>query len=152
MTSTKSKGRMDDFYLYISSRDCVNIRKNNSPSDCWIQFPRAYTLEGEWVCALKEISLTCNFKPKSTRLYLCCDILEESYVGETSLPVLKNVEIQNKYQKLLSVEFANPSYVTVNVTSLNTLRLYLLDERLQIVKFDSNDLHCVLHLKKKWVP
>lgn len=144
---------MYDLHLYLSSQDSLDIRKNNNPSDFWIQFPRTYTLEGHWMCAVKEISFTSNFTPKSSRLYLCCDIVEESYVRETSLPVLRNIEIQSRYKKLKASEFSSPTYVPVKVTNLNTIRLYLLDEHLNQVEFQSSDLHCVLHLKRReWVP
>ena len=55
---------MTDFHFYLSSRDSLDVRKKNNLSDFWIQFPKTYTLEGQWLCALKDISLTCNFTPK----------------------------------------------------------------------------------------
>ena len=60
--------RMTDFYLYLSSQDSLDVRKNNSPPDFWNQLPKTYSLEGQWMCALKQISFTCDFKPKSRRL------------------------------------------------------------------------------------
>lgn len=143
---------MTDFYLYLSSRDSLDIRKNNNPTDLYIQFPKSYTLEGRWSCALTEVTLTCDFTPRSKRLYICCDIVEESYVRDTLFPVLRNIEIQTRYKKLKTEEFVNPVYVPVKVKNLSTIRLYLLDEHLNPVQFQSSDLHCVLHLKKKWVP
>ena len=74
----KRKLNMSEFYIYLSSRDSSDIRKNNTPSEFWVQFPKSYLLAGQWKCALTETSLTCNFKPRSPRLYLCCDILEQS--------------------------------------------------------------------------
>ena len=70
---------MNDFYLYLNSRDSSGIRKNNSLSEFWIQFPKRYILEGKWMCGLIDITLDCDFKPRSSRLYLCSDIVEESY-------------------------------------------------------------------------
>lgn len=139
---------MTDFYLYLSSQDSLDVRKNNNPSDFWIQFPKTYSLEGQWVCALKQISFTCDFKPKSRRLYLCCNIVEESYVRNTLFPVLRNIEIENKSRKYKSESFEEGIYIPVNVTNLATIRVSLLDADLHPVQFESNDLHCVLHFMK----
>lgn len=143
---------MTDFYLFISSQDSTDIRKNNVPSDFSIQFPKPYKLEGNWVCALKEIHISLDFKPKSSRLYLCCDLLEDSYVGNTLAPVLRNVEIQSRYKKFKSTEYNDPAYIKVKASFFQSVRFYLRDERLNPVEFTSNDLHCVIRVKKRWVP
>lgn len=66
---------MSDFHLFISSTDTVDVRKNNDPSEFWIQFPKAYALEGNWEYVIKEISVTSDFKPRSKRL--CGGILRQ---------------------------------------------------------------------------
>ena len=141
---------MDSFYLYLNSQDSLSIRKNNSPSEFWIQLSKSYHLDGQWTCALTEITLDCDFKQRSKRLYLCCDLVEESYARNTLIPVLRNIEIGTKYKKVLSTEFIRPIYVPVTVTQLTSLRLYFKDENLNPVDFETNDLHCVLHFKKSW--
>ena len=137
---------MTDFYLYLSSRDSIDVRENNNPSDFWI--PKTYALEGQWVCALKQISLTCNLKPQAPRLYLCCHIVEESYVRNTTLPILRNIEIANRYKQFKCETFDEGISLPVNVTNLSTVRLYLLDTDLHPVQFESEDLHCLLHFKQ----
>ena len=139
---------MTDFYLFLSSQDSHNVRKNNNTSDFWIQLPKTYSLEGQWLCALKRVSLTCDFKPKTRTLYLCSDILEESYVRNTLVPVVRNTEIYNKSKKYLTENFEDDTYLSVNVTHLISVRVYLRDSDLKPVLFDSNDLHCVLHFQK----
>ena len=141
---------MESFYLYLSSQDCLDIRKNNNPSEFMIQLPKSYALDGHWSCAVTEIALTCNFRPRSKRLYLCGDLVEETCVRGTFIPVLRSIEIETKYRKQKYKEFIHRVYLPVTVTNLNSLRLYLKDENLNPVLFDINDLHCVLHLKKSW--
>ena len=127
------------------------MRKNNNPSDFWIQFPKTYALEGQWMCAFKQISLTCNFKSQAQRLYLCCDIVEESNVSNTTLPILRNIEIATRYKKFISETFEEGIYIPVNVTNLSTVRLNLLEADLHPVQFESEDLHCILHFKQNGV-
>ena len=47
---------MTDFYLFLSSQDSLDVRKNNNTSDFWIQLPKNYSLEGQWLCARKQVS------------------------------------------------------------------------------------------------
>ena len=139
---------MTDFYLFRSSQDSLDVRKNNSSSDFLIQLPKTYSIEGQRLCALKQISFTCDLKPKTRILYLCLDIVEESYVKNTLVPIVRNIEIYNKSKKYLTENFEEGIYLPVNVTHLTSLRVYLRDSDLQPVQFDSNDLHCLLHFKK----
>ena len=139
---------MNEFYLYLSSWDSLKIRKNNNPSDCYVQLPKSYILEGRWLCALTESTLTCDFTPRSKRLYLCSDIVEESYVREALLPVIRNIEIETRYKKLKSDKYHHPVYLPVRINHLSAVRLYMIDENLNQVDFKTNDLHCVLHFKK----
>ena len=141
-----------DTYLYLCSKDSIDLFEENDPSECWIQLPRPVTLDGHWTCALIDVALDCDFKPRSSRLYLCCDFLKESYVRNTSLPVLRNIEVNTRYKKLKTESYPVPLYVPVKTTHLHTLKLRLLDENLDPVTFNSNDFHCVLHLKQTWDP
>lgn len=143
---------MSNFYLYLNSTDSDDIRKNNNPSDFYIQFPKGYTLDGHWTCAVTEIALTCDFTPRSKRLYLCCDLIQQTYVRNTQVPVLRNIEVGTRYKKLQSLEYTRPLYTPVTIKYFNSLHLYLRDEDLNPVEFKSNDLHCVLHFKKGWAP
>ena len=72
----------------------------------------------------------------------------ESYVRNTLVPVVRNIEIYNKSKKYLTENFEDDTYLSVNVTHLTSVRVYLQDSDLKPVQFDSNDLHCVLHFKK----
>ena len=141
---------MTDHYLFLSSQDSIDVRKNNDPSEFYIELPKPYALQGYWDCGLTEISFTTKFTPRSKRLYLCCDLVEESYVNDTLRPILRNVEVQSRYGKLKSIEFVRPLYVKIRSQHFQKVRLYLLDESLLPVQFETNDLHCVLHLRKRW--
>ena len=50
---------MTEFYLYLNCAESIDIRKNND--NFLFQFPKDYILEGSWLCALVESSLTRNF-------------------------------------------------------------------------------------------
>lgn len=141
---------MKEHYLYLHCQDSITLYPKNTPSECWIQLPKHYNLDGEWECALVDFSLDCDFSPRSLRLYLCCDFIEDSYVREQFHPVLRNIEVNARYSKLKTELYWKPVYIPVNEKQLHTIRLYLLDANLNPVVFNSKDFHCVLHLKQTW--
>lgn len=141
---------MKNHYLYLRSSDSLNLYPKNSPRECRIQLPKRYDLDGQWECALVEITLDCDFTPQSNRLYLCCSFVEDSYVKGTLFPVLRNIEVNVRYKKLKTEIFPHPIYIPVKAKQLHTVQLYLLDINLNPVAFKENDLHCVLHLKQTW--
>ena len=51
------------------------------------------------MCGLIDITLDFDFKPRSSRLYLCSDIVEESYVQGSLIELLRNIEIGPRYKK-----------------------------------------------------
>ena len=152
MLTTPTDVRMTEFTLYLSSRDSMHLYQQNTPSECQIQLPKSYQLEGSWTCALIDLSLECDFSPRSKRLYLCCDLVEESYVRDTLAPVLRNIEVNSRYKKLKTELFTLPLYVPIKTRHLHSLKLEILDENLKPVVFKTNDLHCVIHFKQTWVP
>lgn len=151
-SETLENRKMTEFYVYLNSQDSTNLRKNNSPSEFFVQFPKSYQLEDLWKCALIEVTLTCDFKPRSSRLYVCCDIVQDSYVRNTSLPVLRNIEISGRYNRIKTETFTNPVYTRIKVHTLDSIRIVLKDENLNPIIFESNDFHCLLHFKKVWAP
>ena len=104
---------MTEFYLYLICADSIDIRKNNA--DFLLQFSRDYILEGSWFCALVESSLTCDFTPLGKRLYLNCDIIEETFVMNKLQPVLTNIEIETRYKKFKFTECLQRRYRPVSV-------------------------------------
>ena len=142
--------RMKSFYLFLSSQDSWDLFPHNTPSEWRIQLPKPYTLEGRWECSVIDITLDCNFTPRSSRLYLCCDFVEDSYVRGKALPVLKNLELTGRYKKVKYESFLNPTYIPVKTAQLRGLRFYTVGADLTPVVFSSNELHCVLHFR--WVP
>jgi hypothetical protein len=143
---------MESLYLYINSKDSEEICKNNSPSDFLVYFPQSYELDGVWSCALTDVTLACNFTPRSKRLYLCCNLVNASYVRNNTLPVIGNIEIETKYKKLQHINYSNPLYVPLTTNYFSSIHFSLKDEDLNQVTFkEDQDLHCVIHFKKSWV-
>ena len=144
---------MENFYLYLNSKDSGEFFKNNTPSDFLIHFPQSYALDGCWSCSLTDVTLTCDFTPRSKRLYLCCNLVNTTYVRNKKLSVIGNIEIESRYKKLHHINYLNPLYVPLTTNYFNSIHLWLLDEDLNPVTFTKDlNIHCVLHFKKSWAP
>ena len=118
---------MTEFYLFLSSRASVY-----SKNGLLIELPKPYLLEGNWTCALTEITLTCDFKPRSSRFYLCSAIVQESYVRDSFIQILKNIEVGTIYKKVKLESYPKPIYVPVKESTLDRIiRLEFKDENLQ---------------------
>ena len=75
-------------------------------------------------------------------LFLCCDIIEESYVGNEKLPVLcrldrdENGKIDCNIYKVLYLRIIRPV--------ISSIRLYICDKKGKIVSLPKNYLRCTL--------
>jgi len=140
---------MRDFYVTITATGTVYDRVN-TPADFKTPSPWLQHLEGEWECALTEMSIECDFSPKSDRLYMCGDFLGESFINGRIYPLLRNLETRGRYKKYLSERYIDHRYVRVRTSWQEYARFHLLDEHFNPVTFTSDaKLHCVLHFKQR---
>ena len=70
-------------FLFLSSLDASQHRPDITPADFTVTLPKPYDLRGEWECALLEITV-----PTSQDRVRCSDLIEDSYVRDTTFPVL----------------------------------------------------------------
>ena len=130
-----------EFYLYLKLNDSSGTAGQFLVADP----PKLRDLEGSWECALVEVLLKCDFTPKSDRLYLYGDFLEETVVNHDRIQVLRNTEVRGKYTKYLSDRI----YVPVIPGFKSYIRFTMVDEELKQVDFTSNKLCIVLNFIRK---
>jgi len=78
-------------YLFLSSEDSKLIHSNTN-SDFTIELPTA--LEGKFTCGVTQIKIN-----NTTKEDLCvyCDIIEESYINDSLLPLLRVIKRSNTF-------------------------------------------------------
>jgi hypothetical protein len=130
---------MDQFYLFLSSGDSKNLHPANNASDFTVQLPRIISLEGQWECGLTEIDVNGGLPEP---LYLCTDACIESYVKNTSLPLLR-VVVAEDY-----TVYQVPYYMRVSGDNLHSIRIYLKNQDLQEIKSSPGEIWCVLHFRR----
>ena len=83
-----------EYYLYLSSKDSLGVFPQNKAEDFTVKLPATLTLKGTWKCALTEVSFVTQFAEIRPRdVFICSDLVEESYGADTFRPVLRKVSI-----------------------------------------------------------
>ena len=76
-------------------------------------------------------------------LYLCCDICEESNVGNIKIPVLQFIN-RNQQNGLVNKTIDHVIWLRVMRPTISSIRLYIADEQGKVVSVEDNQLHCTL--------
>ena len=75
-------------------------------------------------------------------LFLCCDIVEDSYVGNIKVPVLRH--FTRNGSGVIDTKIQNVIWLKVERTDISRIKLYLTDRKGEIVSFDKGHLTCTL--------
>ena len=81
-------------YLFLNSEDSKDFHTNTN-TEFTIELPDA--IEGKFVCALSEIKFE-NTPAEDLCVY--CDIIEDSYINNSFLPLLRIVTESTKFHNL----------------------------------------------------
>lgn len=138
---------MDEFYLFLYCGDSISTYVNNHSGDFVVNLPKRFLLEGSWECALTEITMPSHLERQSHRIYVCTDIVEESYARDSLLPLLRATEPLEEG----TLEFVKPYYVKLRQSELHRVRVFIRDDRLEPCRFKLDRLYCTIHLRRrKW--
>lgn len=136
---------MEDVYLHLYSGDSLKAHSDNHAGDFVVDLPKRFLLEGTWECALTELALPSQPERQTHRLYVCADVVEESYARNSFLPLLRSTEPVEEG----TLEYAKPYYVRLRQTDLNRVRIFIRDDQLRACRFKTDGLHCTLHLRRR---
>ena len=126
-----------EFYLYLNPSGSSHTLSDFVVVDP----PDLRNLKGSWECALVELSMECNFTPKSDRLYLCDDfrtcpslIKTEFNYSETS----KSEE--NTISTSQNATWTASTYQLYQDLKAIYIRFTMVDEALQKMNFTSDKI------------
>ncbi|CAC5400698.1 unnamed protein product [Mytilus coruscus] len=120
---------MDEFYLYVSSEDSLSLFENNNGGASRIQLHKSYTLDGEWECALLELSFFPKFPIPTRRIFFCSDFVIDTYAREMSLPILQSAGVLN--EDIADIVYKKPIYLKVTTNELYQIKFVLRDDNLK---------------------
>ena len=112
----------------------------DTDGDTVINYPIPLEYEGYGIGLVK---VEGKIKTQSNSdLFLCCDLIEESYVGNEKLPVLyplgrdENGKINCAIYKVLYLRIIRPS--------ISSIRLFICDKKGRVISLAKNYLRCTL--------
>ena len=79
---------------------------------------------------------------KSKDLFLCCDLIEQSYVGTIKMPVLRN--FTRNTTGVINENIPHALWLKVTRTDVSRIKLYITDRSGEIISFDKGSLKCTL--------
>lgn len=138
---------MKDFYLYISSRDSVNLFPSNNPNEFKVNLCRNINLIGDWECGLKEIYFNATTE-NSSIMYITCDNCERSYAANTYMPLLRRI-ILPPLKGMYSEEFGDTFYKSVTEHEVSNITISIRGSDGLYRGLNNNQpVFCILHFKK----
>lgn len=137
----------NDFTLYLSSNDSTITNTLNTPTKFSIYLKREFRLKGNWKVCLRDISYYRR-KEEATFDNICvlCDIVKQSFIFNSFLPVLSRVPTLKPYGKE-SILIDRPHYVDIIRSQFEHIDITLTDEKLKLVILD-NPVYLTLHFKR----
>ena len=84
-------------------------------------------------------------------LYVYCDILNVSIVGDKQEKLLRIVPVKGKYHDIVNQEFVNPDYVTVLQKNFSSIAISIKTDHDLPVPFKFGKSIIKLHFKKKYL-
>lgn len=135
-------------YLFLNSNDSTNFHPSNKPDDFIVSLPKPYVLDGCWECGLLEMNMQLSNDIYLSRVHVCCDIIEDSYVRNNMLPILRSQELTPK-QSLMQITYVQPFYLSVSKQEIRSIRIFIRNDQLQAIPSKIQRLSCVLCLREK---
>ena len=134
--------------MFLSSVDGRELNPSNTAVDFTVSLPsrvKLWNLEGSrWKVALSDVSIS-GIHSLSSSVNVMCDIVSSSLIRNSYQPILRSFPAQT----LASASLFLPYYMPLNTSSIERIRIYLLDDKLQPLLLPPGEsevvLSCSLH-------
>lgn len=132
-------------YLFLDGKNSSNFHPSNTSDDFIVTLPKQYMLTGSWECALLEVNIRLSKENVVSRVYVCCDLVEDSYVRNNMLPVLRACDVT----KDIKESYNPPFYFDISKQDFRNIRVFIRNEQLRPIPTSIESFACVLCLWKK---
>lgn len=83
------------------------------------------------------------------QIYVICNVIENQFVGSTSLPVLRILQRTNQTNVEISNIFTPVFYMTLKDSHVSYIQLSLINEKFELLEKTSFPTTAILHVRKK---
>lgn len=135
--------------MYASSKDSLTRFPDNRASSFTIHLPRTLSLRGKWSVGLFDIDLKLKKDKGSVGdLYVCCDLVVNSYVQGVSLKALRRLY---NPKNTTSVAFNPVQYVPLDNSHARDLINFTILDGVSLTEtlILRGLLNCTLHFKRE---
>ena len=131
-------------YMFLSSLDSPDYYPDNAAHHFRVKLSKPISLDEHWYVALCEIRAKWDTveKKNDRSTIIFCDLCENSVVNAFPKPVLRRLS------RKVSQEFSNRQYIRVTQRYIETIRVYIEDNRTSAPSFSSELLEITLHFKR----
>ena len=85
-------------------------------------------------------------------MYVYCDVLECVPVGDTSVPLLRAVDIDSSFRTVVHKNFDRPRYIALRKMNFESLEIDIRDGMGRPIPFESGTVIVTLHFRRAIVP
>lgn len=142
----KHKEQAMAIYLFLDSGDSTVFHSSNTPDDLIVTLPKPYVIYNSWECAILVLNIDKRQEVSTARLYECCDIVGDSYVKNTMLPILRPITLEGGVNQ---TTYINPFYIKVSKQEISQIRIFIRNQDLSTLDSEVIFLNCTLCLRKK---
>ena len=96
----------------------------------------------------QSIAIVPLLVEKTPSLYIYSDIVEDVYVGDSKVPLLRTVPIQGVRGQNVTITFHKPFYKPLAKVYINSILIEVKDDTGKEISFTSGKVICTLHFRK----
>ena len=122
-------------YLYLSSKNSLNIYPTNTSYDFTVELPN--TIFGVYECALADITYSDTVQQD---MYVYSDICEENVIDDKYLPILRVVSAPG--------EISNYYFVNASREAIQRVRVFIRDANFKVPSVSLGTVRVTLLLRR----
>jgi hypothetical protein len=92
--------------------------------------------------------LSCNLQTGVQALYVYCDLLQFTYVGDIKAPLLRVVDSGGEAGDVVTRYYERPRYIPVQKKSFDTIQIIIRDDLGEKILFESGKVLLTLHFRR----
>lgn len=142
--------RLRNYIIHLSSNYVIN----SSSSNFTTQLSKPLTLNGNWTCSLIKFSYPklemSKLASKPECIFICTDICEDSFVGNSNLPyiAIDFIYDKKKNKAMTIVDYMIVLKPKIRKTLISHIKMYISDENGKILSFQSGEASYTLLLEQ----
>jgi hypothetical protein len=125
-------------------RDAIVIHVSAKNGEIVVPLAQTINIKGYALGLLNVSGYLRNWNSSKRSLYLCVDLVRDSFVNEVMLPVVHVLATCNRSNVIADI--SNPIWLKTNREYVNTVHIYLTDEKGTKQSFSDSLLRCSLVL------